>query len=133
MVTDFIEFQDAPVEHEEEVRKRINERRKGRYVISSSTIRKMSRKMDKFGHIEWLEKALKEREYRELGDCVQVKPGPPPPSNGDMKTYSVLTDDKGRTFARIPICTLGLGQGEKLLVEFRSTRIIITPKKELES
>jgi len=133
VITDFIEFQDAPIEHQEEVKKRTNEKKNGRHVIPVSTVRTMLRKMDKFGHIKWLEDIFKERMQAELGDFTPGKPGPTPPSPGDMKTYSILTDTKGRSFARIPTCTLGLDDGEKILVEFRSSRIIITPQKEIES
>ena len=131
-VSDFIEFQHAPPEYEEEVIERLHEKRRDTYVVKAATIKQMLRKMEKYGHIEWLENALRDRMEQELGERELGTSGPRAPVPGDIKTYSVILDHRGRRFVRIPTCSLELETGDKVIAEFKKNSIALRAKKEIE-
>lgn len=125
-----IESQVSIPEQRRELIDLIHKKRKDKYVVKLNLINATLRKMQKFGYIEWLENALKKRMTDETGSSRVARQGPNTPAPGQVKTYSVLSDEKGRPFVRIPATPLTLTVKEKVEAEFFPGKIILTPKRE---
>ena len=116
---------------EKELARRAMEKQDGEYVVTMTTIKKLTTCMRKYGHIEWIENVLNKRVKAHFGDTYSGKSlsGPREPVNGDQREYAVNVDSAGRRFVRIPVSLLQTERGEKVTVMFHNQEIVIKPKR----
>ena len=102
--------------------------------LKSSTVKSLLRKMNRYGHIQWLENVLRERMKAEFGReyIGSITSGPSAPTVGDMREYSINVDGDGRRFVRIPINTLKTEEGGKVVADFLAGQIVLKPTKREE-